>query len=378
MGSNKTKFSKNHDTLFKIYSNGVTTSRDAWAFNSFKKNLSENMKKTINYCNKQDDLDNPIIDDTQVKWSPGLTERLKKSEPKFDENNIRVSLYRPFFKQYLYYDDIFNERQAQISKIFPKENSKNIIIIVPKSHDSIPSTIITDTTPEYSVIATGKCFPLYKYENDRQQSNVTEYVLEKYKKYYNDKTISKEAIFYYVYGLLHHDGYKTKYKNNLQKEIPRIPMAPDFKKFVTAGRRLAKLHLNYETCKKYPLKPKAKFGKLTKMSFGKTEKNGKKIEDKTKLMINGTIIFENLPIIKYTVNGKTPLEWVIENYNKDRFNESQKKYNIINDPTENMTFQETIDKVQRMIYIGVESDKIIKKLSKEEFESKKPTSKKKS
>ena len=368
MGIDDTKSSKNN-MLFRLYSNGVTTSRDVWVYNSSKNELVKNMSSMIDYCNKQESK-NPIMDPKQVKWSPSLTDRLKRSKPKFDKNKIRISLYRPFFKQYLYFDEIFNERQARISKIFPKENYENFIIIVPKSHDDVPSTIITNITPEYSVITTGKCFPLYTYESGRREHNITDSILKQYQKYYNNKAITKEDIFYYTYGLLHHEGYKIKYKNNLQREMPRIPMAPNFETFCTAGRKLADLHLKYETGPKYDIQPITKFGDLkdyeknTKLAYPKIKQNNKLVPDKTRLKINGIIAFENLPYVQYKVNGRTPLEWMIDRYKRIVDTDSD----IVNDPIQDMTEEKTISMIQRLTYVATESDKIIEEISKLEFE----------
>ena len=148
--------------------------------------------------------------------------------------------------------------------------------------------------------------------------------------------------------------------------MPRIPMAPDFWKFSEAGQALAYLHLNYETCKKYNLKPKSKFGKLEKMSFPKKKENDKRVPDKTGLKINGILAFEDIPEIKYQVNGRTPLEWAIDRY---KFS-ADKDSGITNDPTIHMTEKKTVEMVQRLVYVGVQSDQIISKLSTLPFEPK--------
>ena len=368
IGGKETKSPTNKNFIFTLYSMGIATARDAWAYNSSEDKIIKNIKMAIDYCNKQD-LNNFIENEKFVKTSRGFLKSFKKLKPTFDKNKIRTSLYRPFFKQYLYFDKTFNEYQSSIPKIFPEEDSENLVIITPNSHNGYSSTLITNITPESSVIATGQCFPLYTYETGSKQINITDHILNQYQNHYKDKnkTITKEDIFYYTYGLLHHEDYKKKFKDNLAKELPRIPMAPDFKKFVTAGRKLADLHLNYETCKKYPLKSKQKFGNLKKISFSKIKKNGKQIPDKTKLMINGIEVFD-LPKIKYTVNGRTPIEWAIDSYNVNRFKKARDKYGIINDPTTNMTEEKTISMIQRLTYVGVESDKIIEEISKLEFE----------
>ena len=363
MGSKETKSGQFlNNSVFKLYSRGIVTSRDTWTYNSSKDVLSKNMKKTIDYCNKQN-LKNPIMDPKQAKWSSELTSKLRKTTPRFDKNKIRNSLYRPFFKQYLYYDKTFNEAQYQIPKLFPEKDSNNIVIMIPYHHSGSPTVFITNITPNLSIVSAGQCFPLYTYENGTKQINITDNILNQYQKQYKKKTITKQDIFYYVYGLLHHEGYKKKFESNLQKEMPRIPMAPNFETFCTAGRKLADLHLNYETCKKYPIKPKAKFGKLVKMAFTKVRKNGKLVLDKTKLMINGIEVFD-LPEIKYTVNGRTPIEWVIDRYQLKEYKES----GIINNPTIDMTEEKTISMIQRLVFVGVGSDKIISEISKLEFE----------
>ena len=368
ISSRETKSGKESNSTFKLYSNGVKTARDLWAYNSSKNTLSKNMKNTIAYWNKQNLKDPNLeskIDETKAQWTSDILQKLKKFKPKFTNTKIRMSLYRPFFKQYLYFDKTYNQAISQIPKIFPDEDSKNIAIIVPFKYIGSPSTFIINMTPDLEVVHHGQCLPLYTYENGNKQINITDYILNQYQNHYKDKTITKEDIFYYTYGLLHHENYKKKFTINLSKEIPRIPMAPNFKKFVTSGRKLADLHLNYETCKKYPLKPKAKFGKLVKISFPKISKNDKKVADKTKLMINGIEVFD-LPEIKYTVNGRTPIEWVIDRYRRT----VDKDSGIVNDPTENMTEEKTISMIQRLTYVAVESDKIIADLSKEPFEPK--------
>jgi len=180
--------------------------------------------------------------------------------------------------------------------------------------------------------------------------------------------MTKKDIFYYVYGLFHHDGYKEKFANSLSRELPRIPMAPDFRKFCEAGEALAWLHLNYETCPRYPLgEPKFHPTSFKKLSFArkKVTINGreKSVDDKTVLRIDGTVAYENIPEVRYRVNGRTPLEWAIDRYRITIDRDS----GITNDPC---TDTDIIGIIERMVYVGVESDKIITGLSKLPFEPK--------
>ena len=368
MGNEKAK-SGMKNTVFYVNSNGIATSRDVWTYNFSKEELSKNMKRTIEYCNKQDltdpNLDRKDHDPKQVSWSPDISQRLKKEKPIFDKNKIRISLYRPFFKQYLYFDHTFIHRLSLIPKILPDEKSENLIISVPsKGIVGRFSTIISNVIPDVHIIEQSLCFPLYVYENGKKErkENITDATLKEYHIFYGDKKITKEDIFYYVYSLLHHPKYCEKYANNLSKELPHIPMAPKFWEFVRVGRNLAKLHLNYENGKKYNLgTPKnKKFGKLRKISFGKNTINGKRVTNK-EIWINGVLVFENIPEINYRVYGRTPLEWVVDRY-KVTIN---KESTIVNQPED----IDIIQLIERLVFVGVESDKIIKELP-DEFEPK--------
>ena len=206
--------------------------------------------------------------------------------------------------------------------------------------------------------------------------NITDYALHEYRNNYDDYTIEKEDIFYYVYGILNHRGYIEKFAHNLTRELPHIPMAPDFWVYSDGGRELSNLHLNYETCPRYKLKQLAHFGNLEKMGYHKYRDGDKEIADgsggtkanlvvdKTKLKINGVLVFEDLPLITWRVNGRTPLEWVIDRYHKT----VDKASGIVNDPTVGMTERRTVAMIERLTYVAVETDRIIKELSTYAFE----------
>lgn len=365
MGSKNTKLGK-ENTVFYRHTPGITTGRDAWVYNFSEGEVSKNMKRHIEYCNKQNvndpKFDTEKHDPKQVSWSRNLIKKLKSSKTDFDKNKIRISQYRPFFKQYFYFDNFYIENPGLFSKFFPEKNSENLIISVPSKGDIEKfSTLITNTITDYHVLFNSMCFPLYVYESEKRErkENITDETLTEYQIFYNNKKITKEDIFYYVYGLLHHPKYREKYANNLSKEFAHIPMAPEFLEFVKAGRNLAKLHLSYENGKKYNLgTPKnKKFGKLRKLSFGKKVINEKRTVNHSEIWINGVLVFDNIPKIDYKVYGRTPLEWIVVKY-KFNIDESSK---ILNDPGD----IDIISLIERAIFVGVESDKIIKDLPME-------------
>lgn len=365
MGNKETKSNKSDYSVFKIYSSGIKTHRDVWVYNSSKNILNKNMKRHIDYCNKQN-LDKPKIDKKQAQWSGELSNILRKEgKQKLDENKNRTALYRPFFKLNMYYDEIFNTAMYRIPQFFPKKDSENLIICIPYKFKGNLSVLITNIIPDLHVIEANQCFPLYTYDHDIRNDNILDSTLIEYQDHYNNNKITKKDIFYYVYGLLHHPEYRSKFSNNLTRELPNIPMAPDFWKFNKTGKELAELHLNYETCKKYNLgSPKFTIKNFRKLSFGSkiVEENEekKRTKDTSIIRADGEILFENIPKVSYTVNGRTPLEWIVDRYKITKDKDSE----ITNDPC---TGTDIISIIERVVHVGVESDRLIKELP-EEFE----------
>lgn len=198
------------------------------------------------------------------------------------------------------------------------------------------------------------------------KDNITDWALEQYRTQYKDGSITKQAIFYYIYGILHHTGYRNKYQASLARGLPHIPMAPNFWSFSEAGRKLADLHLNYDTCPRHDLgKPKNPIpDRPTSIRLGRKENTAGTgsltVVDPSKLLVDNVIVYDNLPPCKYKVNGRTPVEWLTYVPKKaangtDRF------------PFRFMKGVELRKTVERLVHVGVESDKIISSLP-EEFE----------
>ena len=371
IGIKRTKSSggTGRQAIFKLYSLGITTNRDDWAYNSSKEQIVHNMKNHIEYCNNQN-WKNPLMDTTKAKWDGELSEKLKRyGKQKFTKLKIRTSLYRPFFKQWLYFDGVFNLRRYRIPQFFPKLDSENFVIVISnKGKTGMFSALVTDLIPDLHIIEQSQCFPFYTYETDEtKRENITDYTLKEYRHYYKDTKITKHDIFYYVYGMLHHPVYKTKFANNLSRELPHIPMAPDFAAFKNIGQRLAKLHLNFDACDKYGLgKPRFNPKKFTKLAFGKKkvgkDNTGASISDQSVIKADGAVLFENIPDIRYKVNGRTPTAWIVDRYRKTTDRES----GITNDPC---TGANIVGIIERAVYVGTESDRLIEQLPKE-FEPK--------
>lgn len=372
IGSDKGKKHKDDTTnevVFGKYSPGVGTGRDDWAYNSSDKELTANMKRHIDYYNSVD-LDNFPTNPTYAKKSDFSIERLKRlgKKIKFDRRDIRMSLHKPFFRQYFHYEPVFISRPQVIPLCFPSDESENLIIIIPKGTARAFTVFITNVTPDLHVIDSNQCFPLYNYENGRKKQNITEYTLRLFQRSYSDRSITRKDIFYYVYGLLHHSGYRKRYRNVLTNNLPTIPLAPDFWAFSNAGRELAKLHLNYEACRRYrlgkPLKPipanprKIRFGEKPNPDSGR-----KNIPDYSTIIIDGVVIYDNIPDMKYAVDGRTTIQWFVARYAFSTNSES----GITNYPLDGKSGEDVRAIIERLVYVGVESDSIMSELNKLEF-----------
>lgn len=206
------------------------------------------------------------------------------------------------------------------------------------------------------------------------KDNITDWALEQYQTAYQDKSITKEDIFYYTYGVLHHPGFRKKYGVFLVRGIPSIPMAPDFRTFETAGRKLAELHLNFDTGPRHdlgkPLEPipdaphKIKFGnKPNPKSHGP-----KTVDDLSTIFLDGIKVYDNLPQCEYKVNGRTPIQWFADRYKFTMHKES----GITNHPLEHASGDDIRAIMERLVHVGIKSDQIILDLSKKEFEGKEP------
>jgi len=350
--------------LFETFSLGVVTNRDAWCYNSSRKRLAENMNRMIRFFNaesrrftkehatstreEKEAAVNDFIttDPTKISWTRGLKHQLVRGKTyEFDERCIVKSTYRPFSTQWLYFHRELNEMVLQIPRFFPRAGCENVLIGVSASESrSSWSVFITNQIPSLHAVdmVGSQFFPRYIYDDPEddvdepggqrglkfgpagtgggRRDGISDEGLAHFKAAYPGERISKDDIFYYVYGLLHSEDYRRRYADSLGKELPRIPCvkgAEAFWAFSRAGRALAKLHLNYESARPYPAKVesggktlKASDYRVEKMRFGKKGKE----KDRTTIHYNERITITGVPLeaYEYVVNGKPAIEWVME------------------------------------------------------------------
>jgi len=390
--------------LFHTTTFGVVTARDFWAYNFSNRALSVNMSRMISFYNFEvdrfrsasltsslsvDDFVNP--DPTKISWGVNMKGGVKKGlNRQFDDSRLFLSVYRPFTKSWLYADPNFVHSLYSTNQIFPAIDAQNrMISMTGVGAGGDFSVMMIDAIPNFHTMATGQCFPRYLYEDGQvgalfanggspteRRDALTDVGLAHFREVYLDEKITKDDIFYYVYGLLHSEDYRTRYADNLSKQLPRIPCvksASDFWAFVNAGRALGEMHVNFETYEPYPIEIKqgnldlaviddpVKYFRVEKMKYG--GKVGDR--DKTQIIYNDRITIQNIPVeaYDYVVNGKPAIDWVVER----QCVKPDKDSGIVNDANDyaNETMNNPrypLELLARVINISLETMKIVRSL----------------
>ncbi|WP_446010034.1 type ISP restriction/modification enzyme [Candidatus Electrothrix sp.] len=359
------KKGKTNSFFQPYYSNGVKSNRDAWVYNFSRETVQNSMKTSIDIYNKelegyitaQESNPNLTADNfvdfsnRMISWIYETKKHLeKKIAHQFVNDDIVTALYRPFVKQHYYFNNDWNNRLYQIPKLFPSPELDNRVICITGEGNLGFSTLISDSIPDLCFTKYGnggsQCFPLYWYEKPQEKqldlfsSNDSEYIrrdglsdfiLKRAKKQYG-KSVTKEDIFYYVYGILHSPEYRTAFANDLKKMLPRLPLldkAADFWAFSKAGRALADLHINYEAvppCEEVTVTgADSGFFRVEKMRFPKKGQQDS-------ILYNSKITLSDIPgkAYQYAVNGKSAVGWIMERYQV----KTDKKSGITNDPND--------------------------------------------
>jgi len=422
------KFDKQAKSLFVTFAIGLASNRDSWVYNFSKSEVENNMKRMIDFYNEQKEgykiallkdssltIEN-FIDTNQQKisWTVNLIKYLEKGLILKNNQCVRNSLYRPFCKSSLYFDNSFIERPGLSHKLFPTPDTENLVICLSGVGASKPfSTLISNCIPDLQLMFNGQCFPLYYYEkNEHKQltlfddenandyirhDGISDWILKEVRnRFGGTRKITKETIFYYVYGLLHSPEYRETFAADLKKSLPRIPIIDDidaFLDFSFAGKALAELHLNYENVKPYegvrvidgaksePTGIDALYNSAAEAMATYTSNsdyqhyavNKMRFPQKGRkdtLIYNDYIRIENIPAeaYEYIVNGKSAIEWLMERYAVT----VDKASMIKNDPNdwsrEHHKPRYILDLVLSVINVSVQTVALVKRLPKLHFE----------
>ena len=394
--------------VFKNYSLGVVSNRDAWCYNASKDVMLSNIHSMIAFYNTQrvkyhqtpeirrKKLNEFIDSDPKkISWTRALKRDLEKNKVlAFDEGEALISAYRPFSKRWMYYSKRLNEMVLQIPQIFPNATAENRVICVSGiGARSGFSTLMVDAIPSLDMVEKGQCFPLSLYdkieEGDsgglfqeqgnsgyRKKDGISDTALAHFQSAYPGATIIKDDLFYYLYGILHSEDYRNQFRNNLMKQLPRLPVVSDvadFRAFREAGRALAELHLGYEKVEPYALTINAGEGlpqttspeTLYRVVKMKHDKGKDRKPDRTKVIYNAHITLSDIPLeaYDYVVNGKSAIQWVMERQGV----KTDKASGIVNDA--NNYAIETVQNpayplelLQRIITVSLETMKVVRGL----------------
>ena len=339
--SSKSPSSRNQVSVFRQHSLGIVTSRDSWVTNFSRNALTENVVRTIDFFNKEikhgassDDAD---LDPRKISWSRSLKKRLDSRKVlAYDDGAVRVGTYRPFVKQWIYLDSGLVEMPSQVRKFLPSLKSDNpILAISGPANTGDFSCLMVNQVPFFHIMSQTQVFGRYTYELDetigltfegedtfegyRRIDNITDEMLAYTRQQLNSPAISKDDIFYYVYGLLHSEEFRKRYGHEITAEIARVPISSNFRAFAEAGAKLADLHLNYETLEKFEavkVPGSNNWGSFLKARIYKSQGEGR--EKEFSVEFGGCLTLSGLPerALEYRIGPRSPIEWVVERYQR--------------------------------------------------------------
>lgn len=358
------------DSSSKIFNEmmiGVTTSRDYWVYGFSKEKTIENAERMVKNYNSEIERLKKIgepgnvnlinTNGSFVNWSRALKNKFSKSQViSIDRKNVVLSQYRPFCKKWLYYENDIIEMPGRFHNFNVDPVDFKYIQTLGLGSKRDFSIIMGNYIPNFHLMDTGKVF--VNQINDsgslfigESYSNILEDVPKSF-------GMSREELFYYIYAVLHSPQYKEFYKNDLSKEVPRIPLLKNKERYIEIGRRLADLHLNYESVEPYSdVRVEGKENPSYKVVKMKHPKKG--VLDT--IVFNTDITISNIPLkaYDYVVNGKPAVEWIIDQYQV----KTDTKSGIVDDPNLYSEDERYIfDLLLRIINVSVQTVDLVNSL----------------
>ena len=379
-------------TYFASYSAGLQTNRDAWVYNFSLKKLSDNVQAFVQtYENARQAAEKKnlsakelfkaspgFVDSTAIKWSSSMETYLNRGVQLKKEDAETIALYRPFCREYGYFNQYLNHRVYQLTSMFPTPEHDNIGFYQVGAGSAVPFGVIaTNLLPDLHVTGAGsggQFFPRWTWERVevsdgeldlalgqsssastkgrereilsgyRRVDNVTDEILAEYRSALGD--VTKDDIFSFVYGQLHDPAYRAKYAADLKKMLPHIATPQSRERFdqvAATGRELMALHVGYEDVEPYPLDVHVKEGlseddretwRVAKMTWAKRKdpETGKTVNDVTKIIYNTKVTISGIPeeAEKYMLGSRSALGWIIDRYQVKK----DKASGIVNDPND--------------------------------------------
>ena len=431
IGNKSLKGKESTPALFRQFSRGLATSRDAWCYNFSREAVASNMRRMIDNYNAAVEAGTTAeainTDSTQINWNRQLIRDLASHKHhEFNADSIRSGIYRPFCAQSVYFAREMNDMIYQLPQFLPTASHRNLTIAVEDDSRKELTSLMTDLLPDLHTMGTTQTFPLYTWEplsptsgsepdlfadlanasenqadgvattssldfsrpigdqipvildGYRRVDNVTDATLASYREHYEDAGITKEDIFFYVYALLHHPEYRERYEDDLKKMLPHIPRAAGFHTYASVGRELADLHVNYERVEPYPSVQEeaslhAPADPWERYRIGERKmrfpKLGRRDKDFTRLEYNDYVTLTDIPAEAqgYSISGRSPLEWIIDRYHV----KTDKASGIVNDPNDFLREQgrpdAVVDLIKRLVTVSMRTQELLETLPKLEI-----------
>ena len=428
IGNQSFKGKETTPAIFRQYSNGLKTNRDAWCYSYSPARVATNARRLIENYNSEVDRgaskETKNDDPTMIAWSDNLLRDLNRSKRHtFEATSLRIGLHRPYCRQTVYFSSDLNERQGKLTSLFPTPAHLNIALGPSGERRRDFSIGIVTQLPDLELISKAQWFSLYTWEplsttsdgepdlfadmatasesqtdgaatassldfsrpigdqipvildGYRRVDNVTDATLASYREHYGDAGITKEDIFFYVYALLHHPEYRERYEDDLKKMLPHIPRAAGFHTYASVGRELADLHVNYERVEPYPSVQEeaslhAPADPWERYRIGERKmrfpKLGRRDKDLTRLEYNDYVTLTGIPAEAqgYSISGRSPLEWIIDRYHV----KTDKASGIVNDPNDFLREQgrpdAVVDLIKRLVTVSMRTQELLATLPK--------------
>ena len=431
IGNKSLKGKEATPAIFRQYSSGLKTNRDAWCYNFSREAVASNMRRMIDNYNAEVQAGTATeainTDSTQINWNRQLIRDLaSRKHHEFNADSIRSGIYRPFCAQSVYFAREMNDMIYQLPQLFPTSNHQNVALGPSGERRRDFSVGLTCELPDLEMVSKAQWFPLYTWEplsptsgsepdlfadlatasesqtdgaatassldfsrpigdqipvildGYRRVDNVTDATLASYREHYGDAGITKEDIFFYVYALLHHPEYRERYEDDLKKMLPHIPRAAGFHTYASVGRELADLHVNYERVEPYPSVQEeaslhAPADPWERYRIGERKmrfpKLGRRDKDFTRLEYNDYVTLTGIPAEAqgYSISGRSPLEWIIDRY----YVKTDKASGIVNDPNDFLREQgrpdAVVDLIKRLVTVSMRTQELLETLPKLEI-----------
>jgi len=388
IASKESKFAKSPSqerAIFKLFSYGVVTNRDEWVYARSSHEVESKVSFLIDAYNAdvarlgatatKGNIGTNV--DTSIKWTRAVkNDLLRGTRYKFDRDNIVRAAYRPFVERHLYFSPQLNEMPNLMPRFFGASGirSNRAIVFTDPTAQKPFMAFATAMCPDMHLVgaaAGALTLGFNVLEGSHEQANITDWAIAQFKKQYpaskgkKDRLIGKEAIFHYVYGVLHDPLYREKYAQNLKREFPRIPFYADFWQWADWGKALIELHIGYEGVAPAKLKrtdvpdEKAKKAGQAPKAMLKADK------DAGRVVLDSETTLAGIPpeAWNYRLGNRSGLEWIL-----DQYKESKPKDPTIREKFDTYRFadykEKVIDLLARVTTVSVETQRIVEAMKK--------------